>query len=221
MLLQNKRIKMKLLAKLSLLTICVVSLNAQTTMCFKENHTKMSTIESIKLDGGMCDSKFSAKEMNKNGWSTSDIKINGNNYIYVFKKTTDLANVDMEKLEQRVLQKIELKNKKEKEEKRVKQEKGRILSGKKIYQSQCVDCHGKNGEIRASGSTAINTFSLKEFEQSLRGYLTDEKVNNPSAILMIPYAKIIDSTDTKNIYVYLQSLKEKKEEPKVEKEDKK
>ena len=47
----------------SILLLSSASLFADTTMCFKENHKSMTTIESTPLDGGICAGKFSVNDM--------------------------------------------------------------------------------------------------------------------------------------------------------------
>ena len=82
---------MKLITK-GLITIFTTSLLTQsllakTTICYKKDWKSPSTIETTKLDGGECDSKYSFNDMKKNGWSLKDIKIekgkSGLNYIYL------------------------------------------------------------------------------------------------------------------------------------------
>ena len=83
----------KIFNKLLLLSAtCLLSNNlfAQETVCFKNNVEKPSTIESITLDGGVCNGKISLNEMKKDGWDVLDIKIipsqNKFNYTYYFTK---------------------------------------------------------------------------------------------------------------------------------------
>jgi len=45
----------KIIASCALL--CGASLLADTTMCFKENHPSMATIETVPLNGGACGGK--------------------------------------------------------------------------------------------------------------------------------------------------------------------
>jgi hypothetical protein len=59
----------------SILLLSSTSLLADTTMCFKENHKSMTTIESTPLDGGVCNGKFSVNDMKAKGWNVDDIKI--------------------------------------------------------------------------------------------------------------------------------------------------
>ena len=80
---------MKIFNKLLLLSAtCLLSSNllAQETVCFKNSVEKPSTIESIPLDGGVCNGKTSLKQMQENGWDILDIKIipseNKFNYTY-------------------------------------------------------------------------------------------------------------------------------------------
>lgn len=62
-------------------------LNAKTTLCYKNEWTTPSTIETVKLDGGECAGKYSFKDMQKNGWNLEDITITngekGFNYSYL------------------------------------------------------------------------------------------------------------------------------------------
>jgi hypothetical protein len=83
----------KIFNKLLLLSAtCLLSNNlfAQETVCFKNDVEKPSTIESIKLDGGVCNGKISLNEMKKDAWDVLDIKIvpsqNKFNYTYYFIK---------------------------------------------------------------------------------------------------------------------------------------
>jgi len=93
--------------KKSIITTCLLlsSLTyatAQTTMCFKQNHADLVTIENAKLDGGECASQKSSNDMKKEGWTIADIKMtpsaSGTDFIYLFKKETSLENVSEEVL---------------------------------------------------------------------------------------------------------------------------
>jgi hypothetical protein len=75
---------MKLLTSITLGLITTTSLFAQTTMCFKENHNSMATIENTKLDGGECKSTYSIKDMKVKGWNVDDIKITTKEEKYNF-----------------------------------------------------------------------------------------------------------------------------------------
>ena len=209
---------MKLLTALILLTIMTLSLQAETTMCFKENHTSMSTINSVKLDGGLCDGQKTVKEMNSDGWTTEDIKINNNNYIYIFKKVTSLNEVNMEALENRVLERIKKEKIAEKKLEKEKLAKSKIRNGKKIYLSQCSNCHGNNGELEIYGKEAINLLNLRDFKMAINEYSTgvrtehsksnDKSKITPYAKLMVPYANILNNQKIHDIYLYLKSVKE-------------
>lgn len=62
-------------------------LYAKDITCYKNDWTKPSTIETIPLDGDLCQGKNSLKQMQKNGWFIKDIAIksakNGLNYTYI------------------------------------------------------------------------------------------------------------------------------------------
>lgn len=218
---------MKLLTTLALGIITSTSLYAQTTMCFKENHTSMMTIEETPLDGGECSSTKSVENMKKNGWNVDDIKIEktitGNNYIYIFKKEAqDLSSLDEEKLEQRIMKRLEIRKQEEVATKKKNIKIRMSKDGKDTYIQHCKRCHGEKGEILASNtSRAISNLSLQDFKLSIRGYILDD-YDRGRAMLMKPYANIADSRDIKNIYSYLKSLqpKDNNEENKKKKEAK-
>jgi len=75
------------------------SLSAKSTVCYKKEWTKPSSIESIALDGGECDGKLSLYQMQNKGWFIEDIKIKsgnkGLNYTYVL---TDIDPINIQKL---------------------------------------------------------------------------------------------------------------------------
>lgn len=71
--------------------------SAETTVCYKDKWNTPSTIETTKLDGGLCQGKFSIKDMEEKGWRVLDIKIDSNqnslSYNYL------LTNETLEKKE--------------------------------------------------------------------------------------------------------------------------
>ncbi len=77
------------------------NLNAKTTICYKNEWTKPSTIGEMKLDGGECNSEFSIQEMKNKGWNLKDIKITsgekGLNYQYVL-TTDEIIKMDNKKI---------------------------------------------------------------------------------------------------------------------------
>lgn len=202
---------MKLLTSLALGLITSTSIYAQTTMCFKENHTSMMTIEKTALDGGECSSSKSVIDMKKDGWNVDDIKIekttSGSNYIYIFKKEQqNLSSLDEEKLEQRIMHRLETRKKEELAQKKIDIKRRMSKNGKTIYIKQCQSCHGEKADILASNtSRALTNLSLEDFKLSIRGYILDD-YNRGRAMIMKPYAEIIDSKDIKNIYSYIKTL---------------
>jgi hypothetical protein len=67
---------------------------AQETVCYKNNVERPSMIETIPLDGGICEGNISLNEMKNDGWEILDIKIvssqNKFNYTYYFVKNENL-----------------------------------------------------------------------------------------------------------------------------------
>ncbi len=87
----NKFINRFLLIGASVLLSSTV-VNAKNTVCYKNNWSSPSTIESAMLDGGECNGQASLTQMKQNGWSIVDIKIDSsqNNLSYKYYLTTDV-----------------------------------------------------------------------------------------------------------------------------------
>ncbi len=205
---------MRILTKILILTFTTLTLNAQTTMCFKENHKSMSTIEDVKLDGGICAGKKSVKNMNKDGWTTDNIKINGNNYVYIFKKLTDVNKVDMNALEASIIEKLQKKEEEKKVKKRNELYAANMASGKKMYIIQCQGCHGVKGGTRNGASFPLNKLSFIDFEYKMEQYALGA-LDQGQGFVMQPYGDIVDDNDVKNIFMYIKNLN-----PHMQKKDK-
>ena len=164
----------------SMILLGSVSLFADTTMCFKENHKSMITIENTPLDGGICASKYSVTDMKAKGWSVDDIKIsqtaNGMNFIYILKtassaQATPVIAGNKADMEARILQKLEKKKVEEEKAKVEKELKDASIDAEKIYTSKCQTCHGTNGEKKAyNTSRPLKDLSLEEMEESIKDY---------------------------------------------------
>ncbi len=90
-------------SKSKLLLLCASlfvaqNLSAKTTVCYKKDWNKPSTIESTALDGGVCAGEYSLYQMKKDGWFIKDIKIKssnkGLNYTYIL---TNVNPIDINK----------------------------------------------------------------------------------------------------------------------------
>ncbi len=207
---------MKLLTSVTLGLITATSLFAQTTMCFKENHNSMATIESTPLDGGACSSSKSLLDMKKEGWAVEDIKIetasSGKNYIYVLKKeeTQNLSKLDEEKLEQRILQRLETRKQEELAAKKKEVKIRMSKDGKALYIKKCQNCHGEKADNPYGNSRALVNLNFVDFKTTIRDYELGE-YDRGQAFIMRPYANAMNSTDIKNVYSYIQTLKPKEE----------
>lgn len=205
---------MNSLLKISLSTLALSTLTfAQTTMCFKENHTNLATLETTALDGGECKSQYSLTDMKNNGWRVDDIKINNSNYIYILKKgTTSTAfvntnsNISQEELEKRVLARLEAKKEKEKKEKEIEEKIASTNNGKDIYINKCQVCHGEKGLKEPGMSSKIAKQTFEEYEGSIKGY-RNGTYDLGTAVQMSSYAYAVSEQDIKDTYNYLQSLK--------------
>ena len=204
---------MKFLTSLIIGSLSFTILNAQTTMCFKENHKSMTTIESTKLDGGLCKSLSTSKDMEKNGWTVDDIKINksdsGFNYIYIFKKQSVNTNSTYIANEQDFEEKIMARIKKEEKIKiavaKKKKAQANAKSGKIKYTKTCQSCHGGNGENEYGTSRAINTLNLEDFQTIMRDY-GNMSYDRGQAEVMFPYTSTVTGEDISNIYEYLKKI---------------
>lgn len=212
---------MKLLSSATLALLTTTSLFAQTTMCFKENHPSMTTIETITLDGGLCSSSKSVQDMKNEGWSVDDIKIekssSGNNYIYIFKKNEQtISSLDEEKFEQRILQRLETRKKEELQAKKKEINLRMAKDGKALYIKKCQSCHGEKAKKLYGPSRALIDLNFFDFKTTIRDYELGE-YDRGQAFVMKPYANLMSSRDVKNVYSYIKSLKPKEIQ---EKEDK-
>ncbi len=74
------------------------SLNAENTICYKKSWEEPSKIETVKLDGGLCNGEKSLKQMQRDGWYIKDIEIKAAtkgldyNYILTDIDPTKIAN---------------------------------------------------------------------------------------------------------------------------------
>lgn len=206
---------MKLLTSVTLGLLASTALYAQTTMCFKEAHTSMATIESTPLDGGACASTKSINDMKKEGWAVEDIKIEsaqkGKNYIYILKKeVATISTIDEEKLEQKILQRLEDRKKQEIATKKREIKLRMSKDGKRLYIKKCQNCHGINADEEYGRSRALTKLSLFDFKTTIRDYNLGE-YDRGQAFVMAPYANLMDSQDIKNVYSYIQTLKNEKD----------
>jgi cytochrome c553 len=210
---------MKLITTLTLGLLTTLTLNAKTTMCFKENHISMTTIETTALDGGVCASHKNVQDMKSEGWSVDDIKIQtatkGNNYIYIFKKEEqNITSIDEEKLEQKILYRLEKRKKEEQEATKFKIYTKKSISGKKYYIKKCQKCHGLDGSQEYATARAINSLSLYEFKTTIKDYNL-QQYDRGQGFVMYPFANNMDSNDIKNVYIYLESLKPENKDKKM------
>lgn len=209
----------KLLLPITLLSTIFITANAQTTMCFKQNHKDFTTIENTKLNGGECLSANSLNDMKAKGWKVDDIKITANqdgtnNFVYILKKgnsSTNFANynsgISQEELEQNIMKKL-VKQKKQNEEK-LKKEKfeASINRGKNLYISKCLSCHGTKGEKAAYAiSTPLNKLSEDDMINAINSYTNDDSYGKGYQILMKSISANITEHKVIDIYNYLKSI---------------
>ena len=203
----------------TILLLSSTSLLADTTMCFKENHKSMTTIESTPLDGGICNSKFSVNDMKAKGWSVDDIKISqsatGMNFIYILKTansstpTTSNFVGNQAQMEANIMAKLEKKKVEEEKAKVEKELKDASVDAEKLYTSKCQNCHGATGEKSAYNSARpLKDLSLEDMQESIKDYKTGNK-NSGNANIMAPYANFIDYKELKGIHAYINKINNK------------
>ena len=203
----------------SILLLSASSIFADTTMCFKENHQSMSTIETTPLDGGLCAGKNTIADMKAKGWNVDDIKIsqttNGMNFIYILKTPVSQAvsssnfSGNQADMEARILEKLEKKKEAEKKAIEVKAIQDAAINGEKTYVNKCQSCHGVNGEKNAyNTSRPLKDLSIEDMTVSIRDYKLGNK-NSGNAVIMTPYANYVNENDIKGIYSYLQKINNK------------
>ena len=203
----------------SILLLSASSIFADTTMCFKENHQSMSTIETTPLDGGLCAGKNTITDMKAKGWNVDDIKIsntpNGMNFIYILKTPVSQAvsssnfSGNQADMEARILEKLEKKKEAEKKAIEVKAIQDAAINGEKTYVNKCQSCHGTNGEKNAyNTSRPLKDLSIEDMTVSIRDYKLGNK-NSGNAVIMFPYANYVNENDIKGIYSYLQKINNK------------
>jgi cytochrome c553 len=203
----------------SILLLSSASLFADTTMCFKENHKSMATIESTPLDGGICASKFSVNDMKAKGWNVDDIKISqsatGMNFIYILKTpnsatpTTSNFVGNQAQMEANIMAKLEKKKVEEEKAKVEKELKDAAIDAEKLYTTKCQNCHGATGEKRAYNSARpLKDLSLDDMQESIKDYKTGNKTGG-NASIMTPYANFIDYKELKGIHAYISKINNK------------
>ena len=203
----------------SMILLGSISLFADTTMCFKENHKSMSTIENTPLDGGACASKYSVTDMKAKGWSVDDIKIsqtaNGMNFIYILKTASSSSTVvpvvagNQADMEARIVEKLEKKKVEEEKAKVEKELKDAQVDAQKIYTTKCQSCHGEKGEKSAyNSSRPLKDLSLEDMQEAIKDYKVG-RVNSSNATIMAPYASFTDYKEIQGIHAYLNKLNNK------------
>jgi len=189
--------------------LLTTSLFADVTMCYKENFTTPSKLETIALDGGECNGKYSVTDMKKNGWSIKDISTskgdNGLNYSYVFSKDSSVVvptvvqSISSESLKQQMA----ILDKERIAQEKINKEADALANGKRVYESQCARCHGIHGELAPYTSKKLVGMDSDEFDDSMRAYGLNQK-NSSAAIIMGPYSLI--SIERKDVIKYLESI---------------
>lgn len=202
----------------SILLLSTTSILANTTMCFKENHQSMSTIENTKLDGGVCSGEKSVNDMKKEGWLVDDIKISqsnsGMNFIYILKQPSSLTtsyttNESSKEMEARIIANLEKKKTAEENAKKTIAKKELFNEGKDYYIAKCQSCHGTNGEKTPFNTSArLKDLSLEDMNIAIRDY-TNGNRNGGNAMIMFPYASSVNENKIEAIYTYLNKLNDK------------
>ncbi len=209
--------KMKIITKTLILVGLSTFAFSEETMCFKKNHTNLETIETVKLDGGLCAGKSSKSDMKKNGWYVKNIEMKNDYYVYIFKKERE-KEIRKEKLpilKSNAISKdilkaeiiTEIKLEKQNEIKEIKKiaTLNELTKGKTVYLNKCSSCHGNMGEKEVGNSKALNNITLDRFKHAIKGYrIGSYNLGNSSE--MRPYSVGITTSDIEAIYKYINKL---------------
>lgn len=198
---------MRIITKMALIVSFTTFAYSEVTICFKKNHMDVSTLESVKLDGGKCLGANSQSEMLKQGWILDNFNIKNGDYLYVFKKDDkSLSTTSKQSIEDIVEKKIEKKKSEDiANTLKIQKEKSSSL-GKRTYLNKCSTCHGIKADKKVGNSALLNSISLEDFEYSIKGYrIGSYDLGNGSE--MKPYAVGFSSYEMKNVYEYIQSIK--------------
>lgn len=194
---------MRIFTKIVLLSTFSTFAFSDITMCFKKNHEDISTIEDVKLNGGLCEGLKSQKDMQKDGWKIKNVKIKQDDYLYVFEKENIvLKNNTKESLKSEIITELEDKKQKEIELTKKEIDLQEYEIGEKIYISKCSSCHGLKGEEKPYNSMALNAITLEEFQDAIKGYKIGS-YNLGNAREMKPYAIGYTAKDIDIIYNYI------------------
>ena len=192
----------------TILLLGSTSLLADTTMCFKENHKSMSTIENTALDGGICNSKFSVNDMKAKGWNVDDIKISTTATASAPTTSSNFVG-NQAQMEANIIAKLEKKKQDEIKAKEIQEIKEAAIDGENIYKNKCQACHGATGEKSAyNTSRPLKNLSVEEMSDSIKDY-KNGAVASQNAILMAPYANYVNENILKGIHGYLNKINNK------------
>ena len=209
---------MKLLSSITLTLLASTLAYSQTTMCFKENHNSMSTIEYTALDGGECKSTLSTNDMKTKGWEVDDIKITTKegkySFIYIFKKNATQSNLALvnsnvtdAELENRIMKKIEAKKVQEIKEKKIEKILVNKIEGKKLYTAKCQSCHGAKGETSAYNvALPLKDMSVDDMSFAIGQYTNRHDFGKGYQTVMRPIAANTTKSSLVKIKDYLDSI---------------
>jgi cytochrome c553 len=198
---------MKIITKLAIITSLTTLAYSEVTICFKKNHSDISTLDSVKLDGGKCLGTNSQNEMLKRGWILDNFNMKNGDYLFVFKKNENDLNITSKESIEAIIEKKIKKDKNDEIANTLKIEKEKSTSlGERTYLKKCASCHGLKADEKAGNSALLNSMSLDDFLDSLKGYkIGSYNLGNSSE--MKPYAVGFSSYEMKNVYEYIQSIK--------------
>ena len=199
---------------LLLSTLLVNTMYAKQTLCYIENLSSISEVETVSLNGGECNGTKTINDMKKDLWIVDDIKINTKDnkysFTYIFKKEDKLKISSS--LEAKVNKLIKQTKKITKETKILTKEEKLVL-GEKSYVKNCLSCHGENAKKELVNAKALSKIFEFDYFQKMADYSVGSypsyERKSPTAYIMEPISQFLKPDENDFIYLYIQTLKKK------------
>ena len=107
------------------------------------------------------------------------------------------------------MQRLETRKEEEKAAKILAVKEKMSKSGKDLYTNTCQTCHGEKADLKPyNTSRALIDLSLQDMQLAIRDYMIDD-YDRGFAMIMKPYANMLNDKKMKEVYSYIKTLKPK------------